>query len=103
METLGKSVSFLFQIFLSGLDGGVPLCTVAHGVDGELAGDIWDVFLEVSQECLVASVEVEGVSKVSVNFKGCLLGSCNDPLTMQLEEVLVEGKELPAIGGDSQP
>lgn len=103
VEALSKGVGILFQMFLSGVDRGVPLCTIADWVDGELAGEVWDMFLQVSQESLVASVDIEGMSKVSVNFKGCLLRSCNDPLAMKLEEVLVEGQELPAIVGDPQP
>lgn len=106
VQALGEGEGLGLEFLPGGFDGGVPLGAVGDrvGVDGQLVGEVGDVFLQVGHESLVASfLEVEGVHELGVDFKACLLGSCDHPLAVELEEVLVEGEQLAAVGRDSQP
>jgi len=106
MQVLGEGGGLGFEFLQRGFDGGVPLGTVGDWVvsGGQLVGEVRDVLLEVGHELLVASLlEVQSVHELGVDFKAGLLGGGDDPLAVELEEVLVEGEQFAAAGGDSQP
>lgn len=61
--------------------------------------DAREAFFQLSNELLVAaSFEVDGDGELDVDLIRGLLGRSHDPLTVELEEVLVEDEELAAIG-----
>lgn len=98
VETEGKCFGLLLEGVTSASGVSLPFGGIGHGVAGDSVVGFWDVFLQVSEEFLVAaSFEVDGGGELAVDFKGGLFGCCHDPLTVELEEVFVEDKEVATV------
>lgn len=98
VETEGKGFGLLLEGVASTSGVSLPFGRVVHGVTGNSVVGVWDVFLQVSEEFLIAALfEVDGGGELAVNFKGGLFGCCHDPLAVELEEVFVEDEEVATV------